>query len=326
MNVETILASVIASAIVSAVTSYYVTKTMNSKIHSGSNPNNSQLVALKNRLVGFRSSVTKKLAQTAHDDIDLSGKEKRKGSMPESEFEATPQHSQVLRKVASDMKSQLKTYNDFASRDPQPVKIPELSEMALWNDLVKNHLPSEEESFAEKWADYIVLLKRHAEIEAKMFRGIEDSIKNDLEGLRIQQKENITQAPPENVVYFTSSCIGTIMNTWLNSIRNPNAEDETVTALEITTEDSKKTTKASGQKFLVVDKNKVALGEEEAIDKLEKLLIKLTTNLGDIELFKEYEESVKENETEIAEQKMLLDNVLTNAEDTEIFKGKCPYT
>lgn len=327
MNLETVLASVLLSAIISAVVSYLVSKAVLSRNgeepHDGDRP----VSFLKNSLGSVSSFLVERLSQSDEtgrgDDSkyqDSDGNPRKKD--PEEESETTPQHSQVLRRVASDMKSQLKTFKDYASRDPQPIKIPNLSEMALWQDLVMNHLQKEYGDFSDRWIEYRTLLKEHSELEAKIFREIEGLVKSNVEGFNAQHNENILQPPPLNVARFNSGYVGTIMKVWLNSIRNL----ENSGKLEITHEDAKKSVKAPGYEFLIVNNEKVAIGEEEAVNQLEKTIIQLTTDFSDSEVFKRYEEAVQQKEQKLLEQRTVLENVLTISENTDVFKGKCQYS
>lgn len=269
--------------------------------------------------------VSKKVNQPPEIRKPPNRKVKEKEKNRRMEYEATPEHSAVLRKIASDMKSQLKGYTDSISRVPVPVIVPEISTMALWSDLIRNHLNETGFDFEPSWYRYIELLRDHSRLEANLFVDIEALIKEKLVGYSAQNNDNVNLAPPENTVYYNAELVGSVMRNWFDSIRGNDLHYPLDNGTDLGMEDAKKTLKIPDARFLTLYNRKIGSGPEVIVEELEKISRELLLNFHEVSLFVKYRSNLTENEAEISTLESKLNEILSKLESTPVFKGLCEY-
>ncbi len=256
----------------------------------------------------------------------VSRKNKEKQKVKNMEYETSPDHSAVLRKIASDMRSQLKGYSDSISRVPVPVIIPEISTMALWSDLIRNHIEESEFDFESNWYRYIELLREHSRLESNMFVDIEAAVKEKLVGYSAVNSDNLNVAPPENTVYYNSELIGSVMRNWLDAIRGSELHYPIDNGTDLGMEDAKKYLKIPDARFLTLYNKKVGAGAEVIVEELENISRELLLNFRDLNQFVRYSSKITENEAEIDSLEARLNSILGNLESQPVFKGLCQYS
>ena len=256
----------------------------------------------------------------------INKKVKEKEKSRKMEYETSPDHSAVLRKIASDMRSQLKGFSDSISRVPVPVVVPEISTMALWSDLIRNHLQENEFDFESGWYRYIELLREHSRLEANLFIDIEALIKEKMVGYAAVNNDNVNIAPPENTVYYNSELIGSIMRNWLDSIRGSDLHYPLDNGTDLGMEDAKKYLKIPDARFLTLYNKKIGSGPEVIVEELETIARELLLNFHDTPSFVKYRSNLTENETEVTTLQTRLKGILSNLEALPVFKGLCEYS
>lgn len=242
------------------------------------------------------------------------------------EYESPPEHCTVLRKIASDMKSQLKGYTDSASRVPVPVTIPEISTMALWTDLIRNHYHEDDFDFEANWYRFTELMRDHSRMESNMFIDIEALIKERLVGYSALNNDNVSIAPPENTVYYNSELVASIMRNWLDSMRGNELHYSLDNGTDLGMEDAKKQLKIPDARFLTLYNRKIASGAEVMVESLENIVRDLLLNFHEVNLFVKYRSNLTENEAEVDALRTRLEEILSRLESTSVFRGMCPYS
>lgn len=242
------------------------------------------------------------------------------------EYETSPEHSAVLRKIASDMRSQLKGYSDSISRVPVPVIIPEISTMALWADLIRNHIDSADFDFETDWYRYIDLLREHSRLQANMFVDIEAALKEKLVGCSAVNSDNVSMTPPENTVFYNSELIAAIMRNWLDAIRGAELHTPIDNPTDLGVEDAKKYVKIPDARFLTLYNRKIASGQEINVEQLEGTVRELLLEFHEMEHYTRYRSKITENETEIDSIGEKLSELLVKLESRAVFKGLCHYS
>lgn len=257
---------------------------------------------------------------------ELSPRKREKSRARSLEIQTSPEHSAVLRKIASDMKSQLKGYTDSTSRVPVPVIVPEISNMALWSDLIRSHYIDEEFDFETKWLRYIELQREHSRLESNMYVDIGAQIKSMIVGYSAVNYDNVNTPPPENTVYYSSELTSSIMSNWLDAIRglNPHFPLENPTDLGI--EDAKKFLKSPDGRFLTMYNKKIASGAEIIIEQLEEAARNLLVNFHEDTVYRKYQSSLSGNETELTALEGKLREILSELESKPVFNGTCQYS
>lgn len=250
-------------------------------------------------------------------------KEKEKSRM--MEYETTPEHSAVLRKIASDMRSQLKGYGDSISRVPVPVIVPEISTMALWSDLIRNHLHDPDFDFESNWYRYIELLRNHSRMGANLFVDAEALIKEKLVGYSAANSDNLNVPPPDNTVYYNTDLVSSIIRNWLDSIRGNELHYPLDNGTDIGMEDAKKQLKIPDARFLTLYNKKIGSGPEVIVEELEGIVKELMLNFHENSLFVKYRSNLTENEAEIKSIESRLNEMLEKLEGKPVFNGLCPY-
>lgn len=278
------------------------------------------------KLPAFKSPLPEKDFFELKKQKPISKKTKEKEKVKSMEYETSPEHSAVLRKIASDMRSQLKGYADSISRVPVPVIIPEISTMALWSDLIRNHLESSEFDFESDWYRYIELSREHSRLEANMFVDIEAAVKEKLVGYSAVNSDNVSMTPPENTIYYNSELIGSIMRNWLDAIRGTELHYPLDNPTDLGMEDAKKYLKIPDARFLTLYNKKVASGPEITVEQLQELVRELLLSFHDLGQFVRFRSKITENETEIDSIGGRLEEVLGSLESRAVFKGLCRYS
>lgn len=323
MSAYDILLSAVVSAVVSAVTAFIVVK-LQTQAPSRNGP-------VEHRKLIDPAQFRKKASETLHQfskqsakpaKQDKQGKEIQK---KQKEPEGNSEHNAVLRKVASDMKSQLKGFQDFVSRDPQPIKIPEISHMPLWKDLVDNHLPKDFADFIGKWHTYLDELRKHSELEAQMFVDIESGIRKALHPYNFLQNRTLTDIPPEKTIYYSVEFMGNILSNWLSSIRKEEPKYTSNNDFLISSIDAKRALKESGYRFLILGNNRVACGPVDIIEDVQEKFREFLIGYQETELFSKYTEMLGSSEDNITALGNSLREMLNTLESAESFRGKCRY-
>ena len=242
------------------------------------------------------------------------------------EYETTPEHSAVLRKIASDMRSQLKGYGDSISRVPVPIVVPEISTMALWSDLIRNHLQEKEFDFESNWYRYIELLRNHSRMEANLFVDVEALIKERIVGYSAVSSDNLNVPPPENTVYYNTELVSSIIRNWLDSIRGNELHYPLENGTDLGMEDAKKYLKIPDARFLTLYNKKIGSGPEVIVETLEDIMKELMLNFHELQLFVKYRSNLTENEAEVSSIETKLNEILGRLEAMPVFYGLCPYS
>lgn len=300
----------IISAAVSFCVSYVTVKL--------SGPGRKKLISAMNfaRSRQFFSEPRKPLPPKARE------KEKNK----RMEFETTPEHSAILRKVASDMKSQLKGYGDSLSRVPVPVIVPEISTMALWSDLIRNHMTEDETDFESSWYRYTELLREHSKLQSNLYIDIEALVKEKLIGYTAVNNDNVNAAPPENTVFYNTELVASIMRNWLDSMRGQDLHYNLENGTDLGMEDAKKYVKIPDARFLTLYNRKIGTGQEFIIEEFEKVARNLLLNFRETSLYDRYSTRLQRNESEVNELETKLKTILEKMETLPVFKGICEYS
>lgn len=272
----------------------------------------------------FRETRKSTPVQSKQKPVNRKAKEKEKTR--KLEYETSPDHSAVLRKIASDMKSQLKGFRDSISRVQVPVIVPEIPTMALWSDLIRNHLIEEDFEFESSWYRYIELLREHSRLQSNMFIDIEALIKEKLVGYSAVNSDNVNLSPPENSVYYTSELISSIMRNWIDFIRGSNMHFPIENGTDLGMEDAKKQLKIPDARFLTLYNKKIGSGPEIIVEELQGIAKGLMVDFHETGTFVRYKTSLNENESEISSLESKLREILVKLEVTPVFKGLCEFS
>ncbi len=256
----------------------------------------------------------------------LPPKAREKEKSKRMEFETTPEHSAVLRRVASDMKSQLKGYSDSISRVPMPVVIPEISTMSLWSDLIRNHLTEDENDFERSWYRYAELLREHSRLESNLYIDMEGLVKEKLVSYNALGSDNLNLSPPENSAYYNSEMIGSIIRNWLDGIRGNELHYKLDNGTDLGMEDAKKYVKVPDARFLTLYNRRIASGPEFVVEELERVVRLLLLDFRETSLYDRYATNLQRNEKEIDQLEEKLKEILEKLETVPVFKGICQYS
>lgn len=320
MSAYDILISAIVSAAVSAVTAFLVVKLQTRPAA------NNQRIEHKKFIDPLQFK--KKASETLHQFSKQASKREKTNKEPikkPKEAEGNSEHNAVLRKVASDMKSQLKGFQDFISRDPQPIKIPEIANMPLWSDLVENHLPRDFDDFMGHWQLYLEKLREHSNLEAQLFVDIESEIRKALQPYNFLQNKTLTDIPPENTVFYSVEFMGALINNWLSKIRGDEPKYTSNNDFLISNIDAKRALKESGYKFLILGNNRVACGAVDIIEEVQEKFREFLINFQETDLFSSYDKKLGANEDDIESLGKELNAMLNSLESAENFRGKCRF-
>lgn len=104
-------------------------------------------------------------------------------------MEKMEKHYSTLRKVSKDMMESIIPPTKFQSFSDTYAPIPLIDEKPLWNDLVRNHIPSDQGNLYEMWGKYVELTAKYSHQKVESIKGILDKIFGRTEYRRLDQSD-----------------------------------------------------------------------------------------------------------------------------------------
>ncbi len=120
-------------------------------------------------------------------DMERLSSELRKNELLMEKME---KHYSTLRKVSKDMMESIIPPSKFQSFSDTYTPIPLIGEKPLWNDLAKNHIPSDQGDLYELWEKYVSLTGEYSHQKMEAIRGIQDRVFGSTEYRRSDAAEN----------------------------------------------------------------------------------------------------------------------------------------
>ena len=123
-------------------------------------------------------------------------------------MEKMEKHYSTLRKVSKDMMESIIPPTKFQSLSETYAPIPLIDEKPLWNDLVRNHIPSEQGNLYEMWGKYVELTGEYSHQKIESIRGILEKIFGRTEYRKLDRSDNAVNGD----TYYTVKPVLHILN------------------------------------------------------------------------------------------------------------------